>query len=108
MLAAAYRHLDHWTELVGGDVVLTMPWGWQVRANRSGHDPLPRLHLPIESVILDALCGLRDFQRAYEPNGLTIAEFDGFGPTVRTLRTFIAAWHDFVGVVRDVMLPNPD
>ena len=25
LLAAAYRHRLHWTELVGGDVILTMP-----------------------------------------------------------------------------------
>lgn len=49
-----------------------------------------------------------DFVRAYEPDGMTHQEFNTFGPTVRTLRSFVAAWHDFVGVVRDVMLPNPE
>ena len=39
LLAAAYRHRLHWTELVGGDVVLTMPHAWQVRFNDSGIEP---------------------------------------------------------------------
>jgi hypothetical protein len=30
------------------------------------------------------------------------------GATVRTLRSFIEAWHNFVAIVRDQMLPNPD
>lgn len=36
LLAAAYRHRLHWTEVVGGDVVLTMPHAWQVRFNKRG------------------------------------------------------------------------
>jgi transaldolase len=49
-----------------------------------------------------------DFRRAYDPDGMTPAEFDGYGATVRTLRAFIAAAHDLMAVVRDFMLPNPD
>jgi len=49
-----------------------------------------------------------DFRRAYDPDGMTVAEFDRFGATVRTLRGFIEAVHDLTAVVRDFMLPNPD
>jgi transaldolase len=49
-----------------------------------------------------------DFRRAYEPDGLTVDEFDSFGATVRTLRGFIASYQELVATVRDVMLPNPD
>ena len=33
---------------------------------------------------------------------------DGYGATVRTLRQFIGSYHDLVGAVRDIVLPNPD
>jgi transaldolase len=49
-----------------------------------------------------------DFRRAYEPDGLSVGEFDTFGATVRTLRTFIASYHDLAETVREFMLPNPD
>jgi transaldolase len=49
-----------------------------------------------------------DFRRAYEPDGMTMDQFDSFGATVRTLRSFISSYHDLLGVVRDVMLPDPD
>ncbi len=39
LLAAAYRHRLHWTELVGADASLTLTHAWQVRFNRSGIDP---------------------------------------------------------------------
>jgi transaldolase len=109
LLAAAYRHRLHWTELVGGDVVLTMPHAWQVRFNASGIIPESRIDEPVDqATIRELLERIPDFGRAYEPGGLTIDEFDTFGPTVRTLRGFITSYHDLVAAVRDVMLPNPD
>lgn len=109
LLIAAYRHLGHWSEFVGGDVVLTMPWEWQVKANESGHTPESRIDLAVDPAIIQELqAKIPDFVRAYEPDGMTPAEFDSFGPTRRTLRSFITAWYDFVGLVRDVTIPDPD
>jgi transaldolase len=109
LLAAAYRHRLHWTELVGGDVVLTMPHAWQVRFNGSGIDPQPRIDVPVDQHLIDdLLVRVPDFARAYEPDGLTPDEFAGYGATVRTLRGFVQSYHDLQGTVRDLMMPNPD
>ena len=109
LLAAAYRHRLHWTELVGGDVVLTMTHAWQLRFNASGISPEPRIDEPVaEGVVADLRDRIPDFGRAYEPDGLSIDEFDGYGATVRTLRGFIKSYHDLVGAIRDEILPNPD
>lgn len=109
LLAAAYRHRLHWTELVGGDVILTMPHTWQVRFNGSGIAPESRIDEPVDPALIDDLATrIPDFVRAYEPDGLSTAEFDTYGATVRTLRGFIGSYHDLVAAVRDVMLPNPD
>jgi transaldolase len=109
LLIAAYRHLGHWSELVGGDMVQTMPWEWQVKANQSGLNPINTINTPVDPTIVSSLqTKFPDFVRAYEPDGMTIGEFDSFGPTRRTLRSFIAAWYDFVSVIRDVMIPDPD
>jgi transaldolase len=109
LLAAAYRNFLHWTEFVGGDVTLTIPWEWQVKFNESDVRPEPRMDVPVDEDIVAALyTKIPDFRRAYDADGLSVAEFDTFGATVRTLRSFIEAWHSFVGVIRDFMLPNPD
>ena len=50
---------------------------------------------------------LPEFSRAYEPDGLSIDEFDDFGATVRTLRQFIASYQELVASIRDLMLPKP-
>jgi transaldolase len=109
LLAAAYRHRLHWTELVGGDVVLTMPYAWQTRFNASGIEPASRIDVPVDPDIIDDLQRrIPDFVRAYEPDGMVPAEFESFGATARTLRGFVASYHDLQGVVRDIILPNPD
>ena len=109
LLAAAYRHRLHWTELVGGDVVLTITHAWQVRFNASGIEPEWRIDEPVDQAIIRELQErIPDFGRAYEPDGLAIDDFDGFGPTIRTLRGFIKSYHDLIGAVREVILPDPD
>jgi len=96
-------------ELVGGDVVLTMPHAWQVRFNKSGIEPVSRIDVPVDQHIVEDLQRrIPDFVRAYEPDGMTPAEFAGYGATARTLRGFVASYHDLQGVVRDIILPNPD
>jgi transaldolase len=109
LLAAAYRHHLHWSELIGGDITMTIPHTWQRRFNRSDVEVVQRFDRPVPAEILDQLLGhFDDFRRAYEPDGLTPDEFDSFGATVRTLRGFVGSYQSLVGVVRDVMLPNPD
>jgi transaldolase len=49
-----------------------------------------------------------DFIRAYEPDGLSRAEFDTFPPTTRTIRAFVASYHELLHAVTDAMIPNPD
>ena len=36
LLAAAFRNHMHWSELLGGDVVISPPYSWQVKLNNSG------------------------------------------------------------------------
>jgi len=80
-----------------------------VRFNASDIAIRSRIHEAVSGEIVEELNRrFRDFRRAYAEDGLTIAEFDTFGPTVRTLRQFIAACHDLDGVIREFLLPNPD
>ncbi len=109
LLAAAYRHRLHWTELVGGDIILTMTHQWQARFNASGVEPQARIDVPVDPAIVAELTErIPDFRRAYELDGLRPAEFDTFGATVRTLRGFVKSYHDLQAAIRDIVLPDPD
>ncbi len=109
LLAAAYRHHLHWSELIGGDIVLTIPAEWQKLFNASTLPVQPRFDAPVPPAALEALlAAFPDFRRAYAADGMQPAEFDSFGPTVRTLRAFIASYRELLATIRDYMLPNPD
>jgi transaldolase len=82
---------------------------WQRRLNASGIDVKSRIGDPVDPNVVGALlANLPDFGRAYSEDGLTVEEFDDFGPTRRTLRQFIGACGELATLVRDVMIPNPD
>jgi transaldolase len=109
LLSAAFRNHMHWSELIGGNVVISPPYAWQVRFNASDIEVRPRMDQPVERRMIEELNRkFADFRRAYEEGGLVVDEFDSYGATRRTLRQFITACHDLDGVVRDFMLPNPD
>lgn len=109
LLSAAFRNHMHWSELIGGDLVISPPYSWQVRLNASDVEVRPRIDEPVRAEIERELSKkFDDYRKASTENGLSIEEFDSFGPTRRTLRQFISACHDLDAVVRDVLVPDPD
>jgi transaldolase len=109
LLSAAFRNHMHWSEFIGGDVVISPPYSWQVRFNASDIAVHSRIEAPVDSKIVNELTKkFAEFRRAYEEGGLTAEEFDSFGATRRTLRQFIVACHDLDALVRDFMILNPD
>lgn len=109
LLAAAYRHHMHWSELIGGDILMTIPPAWQRKFNASDIAVVPRFdEPPDEQAVAELYRRLPDFRRAYDAEGMSVDEFDLYGATVRTLRGFISSYHELVASVRDMMLPNPD
>ena len=109
LLSAAFRNHMHWSEFIGGDVVISPPCAWQRRYNASDIEIISRIEKPVDPIIVQELLRrFPAFKAAYTEGGLTVDEFDTFGPTRRTLRQFIGACTDLAVLIRDLMLPNPD
>jgi transaldolase len=109
LLSAAFRNHMHWSEFIGGDLVISPPYSWQLRFNASDVQVRSRINEPVREEIESELSKkFADFRRANTEQGLSVEEFDSFGPTRRTLRQFISAVHDLDGVVRDILIPDPD
>jgi len=105
LLSAAFRHHRHWSEFIGGDVVISPPYLWQKRYNASDVTVENRMDKPVDPAIIAELeKKFVDFRRAYNENGMKAEEFDGFGATVRTLKQFCQATTDLIGIIRDMML----
>jgi transaldolase len=109
LLSAAFRNHMHWSEFIGGDVVISPPCAWQKRFVASDIAVVPRIDRPVaEAVVDDLYRRFADFRRAFDEDAMTPPEFDAFPATRRTLRQFLGACSDLNHLVRDVMLPNPD
>ena len=109
LLAAAYRHHLHWSELIGGDVSMTIPSGWQKLFNASSVEVRDRWADPVpQAYVEELLAECPEFVKAYEPDGLSIEDFEHYGATQRTLRSFVSSYWDLVGTIDDLLIPDPD
>ncbi|MDO5720163.1 MAG: transaldolase family protein [Actinomycetaceae bacterium] len=107
LLSAAFRNVNQWAEFQGGDVVVSPPFKWQKLINDSDYEFVPRMDHAVEEKYLEQLRRIPDFNRAYEEDGMTVEEFDSFGPTRKTLRQFLQADADLDALVRDIIVPAP-
>ena len=109
LLSAAFRNHMHWSELIGGDVVISPPYKWQTLFNASDVEVKPRMDDPVNPQVVEQLsCKFEDFVRAYDFDRLKVPEFLHFGPTRRTLRQFLMATQDLAVIVRNILVPDPD
>ena len=109
LLGAAYRNWNHVAELIGSHLIHTIPYKWQLRYNGSDMPIKDTTANEIDPEMIRILKrNFQDFVKAYEPDGMTIEEFDTYGATRRTLRQFIGGYESLLGIIRDFMIPNPD
>lgn len=106
LLAAAYRHHLHWSELVGPGVAQTIPYAWWRQFDGSDVAPKITLDTPVEPRIVDELrAKVPDFKKAYDEDGMKPADFATYGATVNTLKQFLDGYDKLVQLVRERMLP---
>lgn len=109
VLGAAYRNYNHVAELIGGNVIHTIPYKWQIRYNGSDMPITETTSVAPDPEMIKVLKeNFEDFVKAYEPDGMKPEEFENFGPTRRTLRQFIGGYESLLAIIRDLMIPNPD
>ncbi|WP_058234663.1 transaldolase family protein [Devriesea agamarum] len=108
LLSAAFRNHLQWSELIGGDLVVSPPFAWQKKFTTSSIECRNRIDEPVDPKIIETLERLvPEFHRAYEVDGMTPEEFDSFGATRKTLRQFLQADADLDALVRDILVPAP-
>jgi transaldolase len=105
LLAAAYRHEGHWAEIIGKDVLQTVPYTWWKQFDRTTREPALTLERPVDGAILAELrAKFPDFIRAHDETGMKPSEFIRYGATVHTLNQFLGGYADLLTFVRSAML----
>jgi transaldolase len=105
LLGAAYRNRHHLAQLIGGEMLHTIPYQWQLNYNSSDIAIVPTMNDEVPPAILAALLEkFPEFRQAYEPDGMTIPEFDTYGATQATLRGFYAGYDKLVLILRKYLV----
>jgi len=105
LLAAAYRHEGHWSQIIGREVLQTVPYSWWTKFNVSATRPALTLDQPVDPAILAELrAKFPDFLRAHDEHGMAPSEFISYGATQHTLSQFLGGYDDLIQSVRARML----
>lgn len=89
LIIAALRGTYHMTELAGGEMIMSIFPAWQRPLLSTELPREARIDRPVAPDVIGRLSQLPDFVRAYEPDGMTPAQFMSYGLTQRTLAQFI-------------------
>ena len=103
-IGGGVRGLQHFTEMVGGDVCITMNWGGQVDKLLELDLPVvSRLFNPVQPEVLDTLLEkVPQFRQAYMENGLHVDEYEEYGPVKYFWSMFISSWKSNVEMVKSL------
>ncbi|MEX0331022.1 MAG: transaldolase family protein [Puniceicoccaceae bacterium] len=101
-IGGGVRGLHHFTEMVGGDVNITMNWSDILKLMEADQPVVSRLFNPSQPAVLETLLDtLPQFRQAYFENGLKIEEYEEYGPVDFFRQSFIKAWNNALGVIAE-------
>ena len=95
------RGLQHFTEMVGANAIVTINWkGTADKLLELNYPVVERFFMPVPYSVEDELLEkVDDFRRAYMINGLKPEEYEGFGPVVLFRSSFETAWNNALNEV---------
>jgi transaldolase len=88
LLIAALRGAHHFTELAGGELIMSIAPKYQELFVGDSLAREVRIDQPAPEEAVGRLRRVPEFVRAYEPDGMAVKEFIGYGVTQRTLSQF--------------------
>jgi transaldolase len=102
-IGGGVRGLQHFTEMVGGDVCITMNWGGQAEELLKLDQPVvARLFNPVQDHVLEELLRkVTGFRQAYMADGLTVHDYEEFGPVRYFRDMFIGSWQSALKLIKE-------
>ena len=104
LLVAAYRNPYHWNQFIGGDLILTIPYGWQLKYNASEYEIKETINDEVNPEYLEKLKKLPEFNKAYDIDGLKPEEFEHYGAFLATISGFLKGYDELVSIIRSYMV----
>ena len=94
LLGGGARGIHHFTEMVGGDVHITINWSTGQEIIDAGTPIEPRMDAEAPQAMIDELYDkLPGFRQAFDKEGLSVAEFAEYGPVQFFRNAFLKGWY---------------
>lgn len=94
MLGGGARGTHHFTEMVGGDVHITINWTTAEDIMAQDTPIIDRIDVETPPAVVDELLEkFPGFRRAYENDGLAVEEYAEYGPVQLFRNAFMKGWH---------------
>jgi transaldolase len=102
-LGGGARGLHHFTELVGGQVHITINWKGSADLLVEQDSPVVhRIGTPAPQYVIDELLEkIPDFRKAYEEDALGVDEFAQYGPVQLFRSSFVKGWRTLQEAIKD-------
>ena len=102
IIGGGARHPRHFTEMVGGDQVVTINWkGTADILIDQNPDVVHRFGNPVPPMVIDELLAkLPDFKRGYEVGGISVDEYEEFGPVELFRSMFLKSWNEVLKEIK--------
>ena len=99
------RGTQHFTEMVGGDVCVTINWMGTADILLDSDPPVvERLFNPVPQYVIDELLEkIPDYRRGYEEGGISKEEYEEFGPVVKFRNSFLKYWNKVLAETEKMM-----
>jgi len=94
MLGGGARGTQHFTEMVGGNMHVTINWSTAEELIEADGPVISRIDAETPQSVIDEISDkFIDFRRAYNEDGLSDEEFAGFGPVQLFRNAFLRGWY---------------
>lgn len=104
LLSAACRNHHHWSQLIGGELSMTIPFNWHLKINACEIEVESKINEPVKAEYMNELNKLSEFKKSFDEKGMTPAEFEKYGGFRTTVAGFISGYDDLVKLVRGYMI----
>jgi len=94
LLGGGARGTHHFTEMVGGNVHITINWSTAQEIIGADTPLVSRLEVETPQSVIDELAEkFDDFRKAYADEGLSVEEFADYGPVQLFRSAFLTGWY---------------
>ena len=99
LMSAAARGIYHITELAGANIIMSIAPSIERKVLEADPEQVERADVSIDSAVIEQLLMLKEFEKAYDQNGLEVGDFITYGPLNRTASQFIEkGWNILLNV----------